>query len=630
MSGTPMINNPVEISYIINLLRGEQLVYSTTISGDPTELREFLISDQNILTSTLSAESSSEYKVEFTLTPPMFMKMKSNEGLLIKIKNYVDDKTKLEYIAKHFRIESKNINKRNNYALPVESNDFDAQFKDKKSNDVFKRRIAGSVSYYSQNDEKQENSKQFATTTTINVDLALTDHQFEQYKIKRAEEMKSEGRQNSNSVYKVYTRAVSNFAFPGKLPRIYPKDLNVYVRNALDKDSAEFVLSNIETPPQKKNESSKKYNKKISELIKKLSEYFDELVTDGKLMETLKNVLSPKFADIYNKIDTEKGISMIYSDFKNVEGIQIMKLILEKQGICELNIIKENDEYRFKKKENCGKYFIHYGSTQDKELNKILLQISNNELEELKKNHKQLFDDIFLNKTFKNKNQVHGEVVKCVLLTKSGSEGISLKNVRSVFIVEPYWNNIRLKQVIGRAVRMDSHKALPPQERTVNIYNYTSVFSEKQKKKIAEEKSRLKNDKGQTTDQMIQGIAKKKTDEIERFEKLLQEASIDCMINSKSKDKCLTKNTEKKDDASMFTFDIKRDAFTISKPVTQVYNGSDEGVVLVKFERDGKRHEYLFAPTSSSDGNLYDTKTGYFKGVMQKQSKTKYKISLKN
>ena len=434
--------------------------------------------------------------------------------------------------------------------------------------------------------------------------------------------MKSEGRQNSNSVYKVYTRAVSNFTFPGNLPRIYPKDLNAYVRNALDKDSADFVLSDTASPSEKSNES-KTYNKKISE-------FFDELVTDGKLMETLKNVLSPKFADIYNKIDTEKGISMIYSDFKNVEGIQIMKLILEKQGICELNVIKKNDEYRFEKKENCGKYFIHYGSTQDKELNKILLQISNNELEELKENHNKLFEDIKkVFPTFEKNDQVNGTVVKCVLLTKSGSEGISLKNIRSVFIVEPYWNNIRLKQVIGRAVRMDSHKALPSKERTVNIYNYTSVFSDKQKKEIAGEK-RLKNDQGQTTDQMIQGIAKKKTDEIERFEKLLQEASIDCMINSKSKDKCLTKNSEKEDDASMFKFDIKRDAFTISKPVKRVYSDGDEGVVLVKFTRSGKRHEYLFAPTSSSDGNLYDTKTGNFVGVMQKQSKTKYKFSLKN
>ena len=37
------------------------------------------------------------------------------------------------------------------------------------------------------------------------------------------------------------------------------------------------------------------------------------------------------------------------------------------------------------------------------------------------------------------------------MITQSGSEGISLKNVRQVHLLEPYWNMIRMDQVIGRA-----------------------------------------------------------------------------------------------------------------------------------------------------------------------------------
>ena len=35
LSGTPIINNPIEIAYTINLLRGEQKTYSVELSGMP-------------------------------------------------------------------------------------------------------------------------------------------------------------------------------------------------------------------------------------------------------------------------------------------------------------------------------------------------------------------------------------------------------------------------------------------------------------------------------------------------------------------------------------------------------------------------------------------------------------------
>ena len=44
--------------------------------------------------------------------------------------------------------------------------------------------------------------------------------------------------------------------------------------------------------------------------------------------------------------------------------------------------------------------------------------------------------------------------MKILLTTKTGAEGIDLKNVRQVHIVEPYWNPVRLKQVKGRAIRV--------------------------------------------------------------------------------------------------------------------------------------------------------------------------------
>ena len=48
-------------------------------------------------------------------------------------------------------------------------------------------------------------------------------------------------------------------------------------------------------------------------------------------------------------------------------------------------------------------------------------------------------------------NNLYGEIIKVLMITASGAEGISLRNVRFVHITEPYWHPVRMQQVIGRA-----------------------------------------------------------------------------------------------------------------------------------------------------------------------------------
>ena len=77
-----------------------------------------------------------------------------------------------------------------------------------------------------------------------------------------------------------------------------------------------------------------------------------------------------------------------------------------------------------------------------------------------------------------------GELCRVFCITSAGAEGLSLRNVRRVHIMEPYWNNVRTEQVKGRAVRICSHMDLEyndvPErnERTVEIFTYCSTFSE--------------------------------------------------------------------------------------------------------------------------------------------------------
>ena len=65
-----------------------------------------------------------------------------------------------------------------------------------------------------------------------------------------------------------------------------------------------------------------------------------------------------------------------------------------------------------------------------------------------------------------------------ILISSSGAEGISLKAVRQVHVMEPFWNYIRVDQVLGRAARMESHIDLPESERNVEQYLYLSMLPE--------------------------------------------------------------------------------------------------------------------------------------------------------
>ena len=71
-----------------------------------------------------------------------------------------------------------------------------------------------------------------------------------------------------------------------------------------------------------------------------------------------------------------------------------------------------------------------------------------------------------------------GEYIQIILISSSGAEGISLKCVRQVHIMEPYWNFIRIDQVFGRAIRMESHShpGIPENERNVEQYLYLSTL----------------------------------------------------------------------------------------------------------------------------------------------------------
>ena len=65
------------------------------------------------------------------------------------------------------------------------------------------------------------------------------------------------------------------------------------------------------------------------------------------------------------------------------------------------------------------------------------------------------------------------------MISPAGSEGISLLNVRQVHIIEPYWNNVRIDQVFGRAIRRNSHIQLDDNDLSSFVfilYSYNCAY----------------------------------------------------------------------------------------------------------------------------------------------------------
>ena len=60
-----------------------------------------------------------------------------------------------------------------------------------------------------------------------------------------------------------------------------------------------------------------------------------------------------------------------------------------------------------------------------------------------------------------------------LLLSSAGGEGLDLKNTTQMHILQPWWNDEKINQVIGRGVRFQSHTG---PRRHVDVFRYCSVF----------------------------------------------------------------------------------------------------------------------------------------------------------
>ena len=391
---------------------------------------------------------------------------------------------------------------------------------------LFQRRIMGLVSYYI-----GATPDLYATKRIDYIDCEMSEYQNEIYThFEAIEEQQARKKRKSKSAssetYKSYTRQACNFVFPfmaqGKSGETRPRP-NAF--KITEKEAQQ--IEKAKTPgKEEKYYDVKNYTDAIDAFvnlfIKHLSQKQDEDTTSGRTMDddikefheeykgdyaaflkgegkdkdekdkdkkgnqksslfTEMHKCSAKFMNIIFNILKSPGPVLFYSNYVLMEGIQIFKVYLSFFGFTSFADGGGKDGFR---------YTEYHGLIDPKQRS-------------LNMEHYNSIDN------------THGKVCKIMMISPAGSEGISLMNVRQCHLTEPYWHEVRMTQMIGRAVRMCSHRRLPMEERHVDIYRYKSVRA---------------NDGKWTTDQYIEDLARSKEGLLQSFLDAMKEVAVDCVL----------------------------------------------------------------------------------------------------
>jgi hypothetical protein len=308
------------------------------------------------------------------------------------------------------------------------------------------------------------------------------------------------------------SRAASNFVFPNSTWGISGED------NYMDKTSLREKKLLVLKEPMKKFLSAK-----ITPAMT------DEEKINSKLEQLEK--LSAKFAYIIKlalgKINGKQNKIFVYSDKVSGGGILLLGAILQEFGY-EMFDPKTKDISGILP----GKRFVVFTQETTPSSDQVS-RLLNTGPEE--------------GRIINSAKNMRGGICQVVLASKKASEGVDITHIRDVVLLNSWWNMPRIDQAIGRATRSGGHDGLPRSEQNVTVHRL-----------LAEPVINL--DEGGDVlviDEYVYGEAEVRDKMTKQIERLLKEASVDCVLN-------LSRNTMTGGDGSRqcdyTTCDIKCDS----------------------------------------------------------------------
>jgi hypothetical protein len=458
----------------------------------------------------------------------------------------------------------------NNYkALPDNSDGFFATFVNTESGEaqnlnLFQRRILGLTSYFRSAQEQMLPSYVKTSGGDIYhvVRVPMSDHQFGIYSKIRKEEADREKANKKrklkqteddpytiSSTYRIFSRAACNFTFPNEITRPIPN-----VKESSDLTEATFDVvpkaavdefgemgeeeEAVDAAAEMTESDTRTYIQRIEKAMEDVNVLEEGTNTSKYLSIEPLETLSPKFVAIIENIMSEEndGLHLLYSHFRTIEGIGILRLILLANGFAEFKLTQADGWNIVESEEDIGKpKFALYTGTETSEEKEIIRNVFNGAWD---------FVPTAIAKKLRetSANNMYGEAIKLLMITSSGAEGINLKNTRFVHIVEPYWHMVRIEQVVGRARRICSHQDLPEALRTVKVFLYITALSEEQKADDDNNKELLRRDISRldkrtpvTTDETLYEMASMKQRINNQILQAVKESAIDCNLYSSTR-----------------------------------------------------------------------------------------------
>ena len=566
LSGTPMKNVPFEIAKLYNILRGpiqvnELTVDSSLKTGEKVNYQKLeSLLHRNELIDQVIMQSKTKI-IKITRNPTGFVRHPDNKGLIKSGRNNISHQQFIENLEIYLDSQGykvKGINTYDKVLFPDNNKDFMKRFYNPVKNTIhdketFKRRILGMTSFYSSVDPSLV--PEIRTKKIISV--PMSDYMFDKYAIIRKTEIDKDKNKKSskkdelfgvNSSYRAYSRMLCQFVFPEEIDRPFKgdlKDLEVreedldkqglleqeYEEKIAKEKSREKILSlkqELKDKIQDLKNISVEYEQRLKSALKQLDDNRDKYLLYDNGNKKMLAKYSPKYARIMaevmrDKNDKKKGLKFIYTEYKTCEGVGIFSIVLRANGYSPFRVKKDasgNWELNFiKGEEDLPKFAVWSGDEESD----IILNIYNDHLDKLPEKIRKQVEKI--NSTNKN-----GQILEILMTTKQGAEGLNTRHVRQLHVVEPYWNPVRLDQVIGRAVRIGSHLELPPKDRNVDIYIYLSTATKLQLKKNITMANDNKGS-GRTSDEVLYDIAERKRDIMNVMLGMMKETAIDCSIN---------------------------------------------------------------------------------------------------
>lgn len=373
---------------------------------------------------------------------------------------------------------------------------------------MFQRRIMGLVSYYA-GSTRDLFAEKFTHLKRLPMhEYHKTVYEHYEYVEKQVERRRGPGSKGS-ALYRSYTRQASNFVFPTVNQQINGESRPRPGQFRLSELDAELLMQGRDDKLQAPKTSIQRYLEVIQAYLTELDRYFENMgrregPTLADDIEAFKTKYKHKFSEFWAKHGQKsalltamytcsckmtaimfymlrsKGPVLVYSNYVKMEGLEIFKVYMKQFGFTDFSVGGGRSFHR---------YIEYHGSIDQA----------------------QRFENL---QQFNHPDNLDGSIVRAILVSPAGSEGISLRNVRQVHVMEPYWNEVRISQLVGRAVRQCSHADLPMDERKVDVFRYLAVRG------VGKE----------TTDEEIYELAMVKERLIDTFLHTVREVAVDCEL----------------------------------------------------------------------------------------------------